>query len=345
MKCFNSARLLQILLAACLLVLAGCGSGSQPSTGSFSGMNTYNPTSSSTVSISLAATNVTGGGSTEATVNLTQPAPSGGATVELKSSDAAAAVPATVAIPAGQSSATAAITTSAVSASTTVSITALYEGSVSGASLTVAPATTTNFSDSLVPTTITIGEGKTGTSKLTTKIASGYDHALTLSASNLPTGVTVKFSPSTIPAPGSGTSTATVSVADTVAAGSYSLKLTATDGTNSASSTLTLKVSASSSGATFKACWYKSGGKSYQGVIVGVEKAGLYSFNALLYSDTTCSTYADQFGYGQEIDFGTSDYIFWFDHYPNQTNYSALWYVGSNTSACLVYNSSTPTCN
>ncbi|MFZ0806514.1 MAG: hypothetical protein WAN03_10045 [Candidatus Sulfotelmatobacter sp.] len=342
----------QILLAASLGALVGCGSGSQtPATSNFSGGTSGggsgSGSSSDSVQVSLASDQLTGGASTEVTVTLTQPAPSGSADVQLTSSNAAAAVPGTVAIPAGQTSATAAVTTSAVSASTSVEITATYDGSVSGAALSIAPPSTAEFTDSLAPASMTVAEGSSGTSKITTKIATGFNHALTLSASGLPTGVTVTFSPKSIAAPGAGASTATVKVASSVAAGSYSLKLTAADGSLTASSTLTLKVSASSSnpGANFKACWYKSGGHSYQGVIVGVSDPGTYSFNALLYSDTKCTVYADQFGYGQEIGFGTSDYIFWFDHYPDRENFSALWYVGSDTSACLVYNTSTPTCN
>ncbi len=341
---------LQILLAASLLALAGCGSGSQtPAASNFSGGTSGggSGSTSNSVQVSLASDALTGGASTEVTVTLTQAAPSGGADVQLQSSNAAAAVPGTVAIPAGETSATAALTTSAVSASTSVEITATYDGSVSGAALSIAAPATASFTDSLAPASMTIAEGSSGTSKITTKIASGFDHALTLSASNLPTGVTVTFSPKSIAAPGAGASTATVKVASSVAAGSYSVKLTAADGSLTASSTLTLKVSASSSnpGANFKACWYKSGGHSYQGVTVGVSDPGTYTFNALLYSDTKCTVYADQFGYGQEIPFGTSDYIFWFDHYPDRENFSALWYVGSDTSACLVYNTSTPTCN
>ena len=343
---------LQVLLAAAVLSLIGCGSNSQtPAASNFSGGTSGGGSGSSSstnsVQVSLASDQLTGGASTEVTITLTQAAPSGGAAVQLQSSNAAAAVPGTVAIPAGETSATAALTTSPVSASTSVEITATYDGSVSGAALGIAAPSTAEFTDSLAPASVTIAEGNSGTSKITTKIATGFDHALTLSASNLPTGVTVTFSPKSIAAPGSGSSTATVKVASSVAAGSYSLKLTAADGSLTASSTLTLKVSASGSnpGANFKACWYKSGGHSYQGVTVGVSDPGTYSFNALLYSDTKCTVYADQFGYGQEIQFGTYDYIFWFDHYPDKENFSALWYVGSDTSACLVYNTSTPTCN
>lgn len=190
-----------------------------------------------------------------------------------------------------------------------------------------------------------MAEGKSGASKATTTIAKGYDHALTLSASGAPSGVTVKFNPAEISAPGSGTSTIDITVSTSVAAGTYSIKVSATDGKNTASVTLTLKVSADNPEATFQGCWYKSGGKSYQGVTVSVKNPGTYSFNALLYSDEKCTTYADQFGYGQPINFGGFDYILWFDHFPDQENMSALWYVGSDTSACMVYNASTPICN
>lgn len=333
-----------IVLAACLLSLIGCGSGPQtPVPANFSGSNG----STTTVQLSLASDQLSGGAATQVTVTLTKAAPSGGADVQLASSNAAATVPATVTIPVGQTSATASLSTADVTASTSVEITATYDGSVSGAALNIVPPSTAQFTETLAPASLSIAQGKSGTTKLTTKVSTGYSHALTLSALSLPTGVTVKFSSSTIPAPGSGSSTATISVGSSVAAGSYSLKLTASDGKNSASSTLTLKVTASTSnpGATFKACWYKSAGHSYQGVTVGVTNPGTYPFNALLFSDTKCTVYADQFGYGQEIGFGTFDFIFWFDHYPDKQNYSALWYVGSDTSACLVYNTSTPSCN
>jgi hypothetical protein len=98
--------------------------------------------------------------------------------------------------------------------------------------------------------------------------------------------------------------------------------------------------------ATFKGCWYKIKKNRYQAVEITVGTAGTYPFNALLYHGTTCNTndYADQFGYGDPLGLGNGTYIFWFDAFKNDTNMSALWYLGDQTSKCMVYTATTPTC-
>jgi hypothetical protein len=72
---------------------------------------------------------VTSGTPVRGTVGLAQPAPVGGATVFLSSSDAAAQVPASVTIPAGNSANSFTITTGSVINATSVSITASTSGS------------------------------------------------------------------------------------------------------------------------------------------------------------------------------------------------------------------------
>jgi len=199
-------------------------------------------------------------------------------------------------------------------------------------------ATTANFTLTLSPLTVAVAGGKSGTVKIKTTVVSGYDHLINLSKSNMPAGVTIKLSPATIPAPGAGTSTATITVAKTVAVGSYAIHVRATDGTNSVTKTFTLKVTSTSDpGATFQGCWYTTGGSGYQGVRVSVKNPGTYPFYANLYYGATCSQWADDFGNGQEIPFGNFDYIFWFDHFPNQRNMSALWQVGADKSVCVSY--------
>jgi hypothetical protein len=91
--------------------------------------------------------------------------------------------------------------------------------------------------------------------------------------------------------------------------------------------------------ATFKGCWYKQGKNRYQAVDVSVKNPGKYAFNALLYHGTTCNPndYADQFGFGQLLNFGGSGYIFWFNAFANKTDMSALWYVGADKSQCINY--------
>jgi hypothetical protein len=102
----------------------------------------------------------------------------------------------------------------------------------------------------------------------------------------------------------------------------------------------------SSADANFKGCWYKTKKARYQAVEISVGIPGTYPFNALLYHGTTCDTndYADQFGYGDPLTLGNGTYVFWFSAFKNDENMSALWYLGDQTSTCMVYTASTPTC-
>src|SRR5215469_7270976 len=195
---------------------------------------------------------------------------------------------------------------------------------------------TTQFTISVSPAKLMVATGKSGSAKITTTIAQGFDHALHLSATNVPAGVTVTLNPTQIPAPGSGTSNVKIAVSSTATPGIYSIGLKAADGSLSATATMKLEVSYSSSGnpgANFQGCWYKTGGHGYQAVKISVKNPGTYHFYANLYRGSTCSQWADDFGNGQLISFGGADYIFWFDHFPDQRNMSAFWQVGNNVSA------------
>ncbi len=87
-------------------------------------------------------TSLTGGAQAQGTVTLGGPAPTGGATVALASSNPALAFPIdpTVTIPAGASSASFSVSTTSVSNSSPVTMTGTYNGTVQGVTLTlVAP--------------------------------------------------------------------------------------------------------------------------------------------------------------------------------------------------------------
>ncbi len=93
------------------------------------------------LAISVKPAKVTGGNPSLGTVTLSPPAPAGGATVMLSSSNpAVASVPASVGVPGGANLASFTITTAGVTFTTPVTITATYNGTQS-AVLTVAPAT------------------------------------------------------------------------------------------------------------------------------------------------------------------------------------------------------------
>lgn len=285
------------------------------------------------------ARRIVGGSPAQFTVVLPQPAPDGGLDVQLASSDPGVIAPATVRIPFGRTSRTVALATTPVSASSAIGVTASLAGNVSGTSIVVDPATTLPFTLALQPTSVTAAPGQSRTVKITTTITAGYAHSLRLTASTLPAGVTVAFTPRVIPAPGAGTSKAVVKVAATVPPGTYSIRFTATDGTASRNAKLTLKVASTGPGATFRGCWYKESGHRYQGVQLSVANPGTYPFDAVLYRGPSCdpAQFADEFGYGTPLNFGGFGFIFWFADFADETDTSAIWHVGNNQSQCVNY--------
>jgi hypothetical protein len=91
---------------------------------------TVNPAAAPALAtLTLNRTSVAGGNSAIGTVTLTAPAPSGGATVMLSSSNPAlASVPASIVVVAGATSNTFTVTTSAQKKSTSATLSATYGG-------------------------------------------------------------------------------------------------------------------------------------------------------------------------------------------------------------------------
>jgi O-glycosyl hydrolase len=114
-------------------------------------------------SLSVSPASVVGGNSSTGTVLLTEPAPTGGASVVLTSSNTAATVPASVTIPAGGTSATFIITTKSVPSSTAVTLSATYSGTTRTVTLTVTAGQPSLVSLSLNPMSVTGGTSSTGT--------------------------------------------------------------------------------------------------------------------------------------------------------------------------------------
>ena len=119
-------------------------------------------------------------------------------------------------------------------------------GSPNGQALINALAgTSTTAGFSLSATAASVTAGSTGTSTVTETVTGGFDSAVTLSASGLPTGVTAAFSPASIT--GAGTSTLTFTAASTAAAGSSTITVTGTPASGTTeTTTLTLTVTAAS---------------------------------------------------------------------------------------------------
>ena len=99
-----------------------------------------------------------------------------------------------------------------------------------------------NYTISASPASVSIPQGNQGTSTITTSVSGGFNSAISLSASGVPSGTTVSFNPQSIPAPGSGSSTMTITVGASTAAGTYPITVTGNGGGIQQNTTVTLTV-------------------------------------------------------------------------------------------------------
>jgi len=125
-------------------------------------------------------------------------------------------------------------------------------GSPNGVGLinALAPTSTSPaFSISASPAAVSVVQGSSGGSTITTTVSGGFDSAIALTASGQPTGVTLTLSSASIAAPGSGSSTLTMAVASTTAAGTYTITVSGTGGGITHTATVALTVTAPTAGA------------------------------------------------------------------------------------------------
>ncbi len=113
-------------------------------------------------------------------------------------------------------------------------------GSFSLPGCTTAPS---DFSIGASPSSLSVAQGSSGTSTISTAVTSGSAQAVSLSASGQPAGTTVGFSPSTVTAGGS--STMTVNVGASTAPGAYTITVTGTSAGATHTTTVGLTVGAS----------------------------------------------------------------------------------------------------
>jgi kumamolisin len=123
-----------------------------------------------------------------------------------------------------------------------VTVTGIGGGLMHTATVSLTVVTVPAFTIAASPTSVSV-QGAKGTSTITTTVSGGFNSAIGLSASGLPTGTTAAFSPVSIAAPGSGTSTMTLKVGPSTAAGTYAVIVTGTGGglTHTATVSLTVK--------------------------------------------------------------------------------------------------------
>jgi kumamolisin len=120
-------------------------------------------------------------------------------------------------------------------------ITALAGGSTSGP----------GFSLSASPSSLSVAQGSSGSSTITSTVTGGFDSVISLTASGLPTGVTYGFSPSSIT--GAGTSSLTLTVASTTTTGTYTITVTGTSGSTVETTSVALTVTGTSPAFTVSA--------------------------------------------------------------------------------------------
>jgi subtilase family serine protease len=125
-------------------------------------------------------------------------------------------------------------------------------GSPNGVGLinALAPTSTSpSFAISASPASVSVLQGSSGASTITTTVSGGFSSAIALTATGQPTGVTATLSPTSIAAPGSGSSTLTLAVASTTVAGTYTITVTGTGGGITHTATVALTVTSPTAGA------------------------------------------------------------------------------------------------
>jgi uncharacterized repeat protein (TIGR03803 family) len=224
---------------------------------------------------------VTGGLSSQGTVNLTGPAPTGDVVVTLSSNSGLATVPPTVAITAGTTTTSFAITTQAVTSNTNVVITATVSGASQQATLTLTPPqpTITISSFTLNPTSVVGGNSSQGTVTLNSPAPSG-GQAVTFTSSNAAASVTASIiipagstsGTVTITTTQPATSPATAIISAGVTTGSVDAALTITGGGNSGGtlSSLTFNPTSIPNGGTTTGAVTLSAPAGSGGAVVGL---------------------------------------------------------------------------
>ena len=101
---------------------------------------------------------------------------------------------------------------------------------------------TNDFSISASPTTVSVVQGGSGTSSISTATTTGSAQGVSFSASGLPSGATASFSPTSVTSGGS--STLTLATSTGTATGSYPITITGTGASATHSTTVTLTVTA-----------------------------------------------------------------------------------------------------
>ena len=152
--------------------------------------------------------------------------------------------PTTIGAPgSGSSTMTISVGSSTLSGTYPITVTGNGGGIRQSTTVTLNVTSQPSFSVSASPSSLSVMQESQGTSTITVAVSNGFNNAVTLSASGVPAGTTVSFSPATLPAPGSGSSTMTILVS-TTREGAYPITVTATGGGIYQTATVNLTVMA-----------------------------------------------------------------------------------------------------
>src|SRR5260221_10822457 len=103
---------------------------------------------------------------------------------------------------------------------------------------------TPDFTVSASPASLSVNQGSSGSTIVSTTVTGGFNSSVALSVSGLPSGVTASFNPASIAAPGSGSSTLTFSASSTATTGTATVTVTATGGTVTHTAAIALTINA-----------------------------------------------------------------------------------------------------
>jgi kumamolisin len=231
------------------------GWGSPNGTGLINALAPTSQTPAFTIAASPASVSVVAGSSGSSTIKTTV---SGGfdSAVALSATGQPSGVtiafsPTSIAAPgSGSSAVTITVPSTVAAGASTITVTGTGGGLTHTATiaLTVTAAGTPAYTLTASPAAVSVAQGSTGSSTITTAVSGGFSSAIALAASGLPTGVTASFSPASIAAPGSGTSKLTLTVASTAAAGTSTITITGTGGGQTHTTTVSLTVTAAVAG-------------------------------------------------------------------------------------------------
>ena len=155
---------------------------------------------------------------------------------------------------------------SSVAAGTfTLTLGATGGGITHSQNVTLVVSRTPDFSIAVSPATQTVSRGGSAAFTVAVGALNGFSNAVSLSASGLPSGTSVAFSPISVTPP--GTSTMTVAAAANATIGQFALSVRGTSGTRTRSGSATLIVS--SAGAAWRVSAAGSTGVANNSMIVG----------------------------------------------------------------------------